>query len=65
LRGPEPNAKRPVTPRADAFALHATILRRQLEGMLASGSTTPDDEAVALAGLFSHVFDQPHGRWDA
>jgi len=51
--------------RADVFALHATILRRQLEGMLATRAMPPDDEAIALAGLLSRVFDQPRGPWDA
>jgi AraC-like DNA-binding protein len=56
----------PWAPSPDAFELHATILRRQVEGMLAkhpaSGS---DDEAVALASLWSRVVDRPRGPWDA
>lgn len=51
--------------RADTFVLHATILRRHLEGMLASDATSPDDDTLALAGLFSRVLDQPRGPWDA
>ena len=31
----------------------------------ASGAASPDNDAVALAGLFSRVFDQPRGPWDA
>jgi AraC-like DNA-binding protein len=55
----------PAVERADAFVLHATILRQQLEGMLATSSTSSDDDAIALAGLFSRVSAQPRGPWDA
>lgn len=64
FRNPDPDRKLAVE-RADAFVLHATILRQQLETMLAMASTSPDHDAIALAGLFSRVFDQPRGPWDA
>ena len=51
---------------ADAFALHATILRHQVESMLpnrADGEIS--NEAVALASLWSRVVDRPRGPWDA
>lgn len=53
-------------PRADAFELHATILRHQVESMLARHpGAEPDAEAVALATLWSRVADRPRGPWDA
>lgn len=33
--------------------------------MLASNSTSPEIEAVALAGLLGRVFDKPRGPWHA
>jgi AraC-like DNA-binding protein len=53
-------------PRADAFELHATILRHQIEAVLTRrAGTERDDEAVALASLWSRVVDRPRGPWDA
>jgi len=53
-------------PRADPFELHATILRRQIAAMLGKQpDSEPDDEAVALASLWSRVVDRPRGPWDA
>lgn len=53
-------------PRADAFELHATILRHQVESMLVRHpGAEPDAEAVALATLWSRVADRPRGPWDA
>ncbi len=53
-------------PRADAFGLHATILRHQVETMLARrAGAEPDAAAVALASLWSRVADRPRGPWDA
>ena len=50
-------------PRADTFELYATILRHQIESMLArSTATEPDAEAVALASLWSRVAHRPRGR---
>ena len=52
--------------RADAFALHATILRHQVESMLPSRADGEySDEAVALASLWGRVVDRPRGPWDA
>jgi AraC-like DNA-binding protein len=52
-------------PLPDPFQLHATILRSQLQTMLAPRrDSTHDDEAIALAGLWSRVRDQPRGPWD-
>ncbi len=54
------------TPRADAFELHATILRHQIESVLREpASSEHDDEAVALASLWSRVVDRPRGPWNA
>jgi len=56
----------PEEPRADAFELHATILRHQIEGMLTRRPDSErDDEAVALASLWSRVAERPRGPWDA
>ncbi|MCP4006418.1 MAG: helix-turn-helix transcriptional regulator [bacterium] len=52
--------------RADAFELHATILRHQIEGMLTiHPDEERDDDAVALASLWNRVADRPRGPWDA
>jgi AraC-like DNA-binding protein len=54
-----------AVPLPDPFQLHATILRSQLQTMLAPRpAAAPGDEAVALAGLWSRVRDQPRGPWD-
>ena len=66
FRMPDPDREAESTAvRSDVFSLHATILRQQLEGLLASGEASPDDEAVALAGLLERVFDEPRGPWGA
>jgi len=66
FRMPEAESEaEPTVARADEFALYAAILRRKLEGMLASSATSPGDEAIALTGLFSRVSDLPRGPWDA
>ena len=53
-------------PRADAFELYATVLRHQVETMLArEADAAPDPEAVALASLWGRVSDRPRGPWDA
>jgi AraC-like DNA-binding protein len=55
----------PTVPPPDPFQLHATILRSQLQAMLAPrGAVPPGDEAIALAGLWSRVREQPRGPWD-
>jgi AraC-like DNA-binding protein len=56
----------PWAPSPDAFELHAVILRRQLEAMLArQPASASDDKAVALASLWRRVFDRPRGPWNA
>jgi AraC-like DNA-binding protein len=55
----------PTFPPPDPFQLHATILRSQLQAMLAPRrAVPPGDEAIALAGLWSRVREQPRGPWD-
>lgn len=66
-RAAEESAKDDVLP-PDAFHLHATILRRQLDAMLADDAVAErgetSDEGVALAELWGQVRDRPGGRWD-
>ncbi len=51
--------------RADAFELHATILRHQIERLLTNQiDSETDGEAVALASLWGRVIDRPRGPWD-
>jgi len=51
--------------RLDAFELHAIILQRQIEAMLSRRVNGElNDEAVALASLWSRVLDRPRGPWD-
>lgn len=47
----------------DAFQLHATILRNQLETMLEAEGPRPSDDTIALASLWSRVRDHPHESW--
>jgi AraC-like DNA-binding protein len=56
----------PEEPHADAFELHAAILRHQIEAMLTRRPNAErHDEAVALASLWSRVAERPRGPWDA
>jgi len=53
-------------PHTDPFAMHALILKRQIETMLAEHALPqPGDADVALASLWGRVFDRPRGPWDA
>jgi AraC-like DNA-binding protein len=62
----EDGAEEPDAPRADPFELHATILRHQVEALLAKRpESESNDEAVALASLWSRVIDRPSGPWNA
>ena len=47
----------------DAFSLYAAILRDQLQSMLAARPSPANEEAVALASLWSRVRERPDGPW--
>ena len=59
--GVDAEARPPRGP--DAFGLHATILKNQLEAVLGPRGPRPSDDAVALASLWSRVRDHPHESW--